>query len=46
MCTDGVCRTEKQYNKWLHHLQELAMNEPEDLTDEEFEALEREGLIY
>ena len=46
MCTDGVQRTEKQYDEWLYNLQELAMNEPKDLTDAEFKALEKEGLIY
>ena len=38
--------TEKQYDEWLYNLQELAMNEPKDLTDAEFKALEKEGLIY
>lgn len=46
MCTDGVKRTEKQYGEWLYNLQEIAMSEPKDLTDAEFEALEKEGLIY
>lgn len=46
MCTDGIKRTEKQYGKWLHNLQELAMLEPDDLTKEELEALEQEGLYY
>ena len=46
MCTDGVRRTEKQYDEWLYNLQELAMSEPQDLTNEEFAALEKEGLIY
>lgn len=46
LCTDGVERTPKQYGKWLTNLQELAENEPGDLTDEEFAALQNEGLIY
>lgn len=46
MCTDGVERTEAQYGKWLTNLQTLAMLEPEDLTDEELEALQNEGLMY
>lgn len=46
MCTDGIRRTEKEYGEWLYNLQELAMNEPDDLTDEELEALQNEGLIY
>lgn len=46
MCCDGVKRTEKQYGEWLYNLQELAMLEPGDLTDEELDALEQEGLLY
>ena len=46
LCTDGVERTRKEYGEWLTNLQELAENEPEDLTEEEVEALQREGLIY
>lgn len=46
LCTDGIERTEKQYGKWLLNLQELAEQEPEDLTDEELEALQQEGLWY
>ena len=46
LCTDGVERTQKEYGEWLTNLQELAENEPEDLTEEEVEALQREGLMY
>ena len=46
MCTDGVSRTKRQYEQWLTNLQELAENEPGDLTDDEYEALQKEGLIY
>jgi len=46
LCTDGIKRTPKQYGEWLTNLQELAENEPEDLTDEELEALQNEGLMY
>jgi len=46
MCTDGVERTYSQYCRWLRNLQDLAEQEPEDLTDEEYEALQNEGLIY
>lgn len=46
LCTDGIERTRKQYGEWLANLQELAELEPEDLTDEEIEALENEGLWY
>lgn len=46
LCVDGVERTPSQYGKWLENLQELAENEPEDLTDDEIEALQKEGLWY
>ena len=46
MCTDGISRTEHQYGMWLRNLQELAENEPGDLTEEEIEALQLEGLWY
>lgn len=46
LCTDGVERTPSQYGKWLANLQELAELEPEDLTSEELQALQNEGLIY
>lgn len=46
MCTDGVERTPSQYGKWLKNLQDLAEQEPGDLTDEELEALQNEGLMY
>lgn len=46
MCTDGIERTKTQYGKWLLNLQELAMLEPDDLTNEEWEALQNEGLMY
>lgn len=45
-CTDGVKRTHKEYIAWLANLQDLAILEPEDLTCEEWLALEKEGLIY
>ena len=45
-CVDGVERTQKEYGEWLYNLQELALNEPNDLTDDEWLALEQEGLIY
>lgn len=46
MCTDGVRRTPTQYGEWLKNLQDLAEQEPEDLTNEELEALQLEGLWY
>lgn len=46
MCTDGVERTQHQYEEWLTNLQDLAEQEPGDLTDEELEALQNEGLMY
>lgn len=46
MCTDGVKRTQDEYEEWLTNLQELAENEPEDLTDDELRALQDEGLWY
>lgn len=46
MCTDGIERTQHQYEQWLTNLQELAELEPEDLTNEELEALQLEGLMY
>lgn len=46
LCTDGVERTQRQYERWLANLQELAELEPNDLTDEELEALQMEGLWY
>lgn len=46
LCTDGIRRTEAQYEEWLENLQELAELEPDDLTDEEIEALQNEGLWY
>lgn len=46
MCTDGVKRTQREYETWLYNLQELAELEPEDLTNEELEALQQEGLWY
>lgn len=45
LCTDGIERTEKQYAEWLYNLQELALVEPDDLTSEEWLALEKEGLV-
>lgn len=45
-CEDGVMRTEKQYGEWLMNLQELYEEEPNDLTEEEFTALQNNGLIY
>ena len=44
-CADGVLRTPKQYGEWLANLQELAELEPNDLTEQEYLALENEGLI-
>lgn len=46
LCTDGVERTPSQYGRWLKNLQDLAEQEPGDLTDEEVEALQLEGLWY
>ena len=46
MCTDGVARTPSQYSEWLQNLQDLAEQEPGDLTSEEVEALQLEGLWY
>lgn len=46
MCTDGEQRTEAEYGEWLANLQEVAEQEPNDLTNEEYEALQKEGLIY
>lgn len=46
VCTDEVKRTQHQYEEWLTNLQDLAEQEPDDLTDEEYQALELEGLIY
>ena len=46
MCTDGISRTKHQYEMWLTNLQELAENEPGDLTEEEIEALQLEWLWY
>lgn len=45
-CTDGITRTQREYERWLANLQDLAEQEPGDLTDEEYEALQLEGLIY
>lgn len=45
-CTDGFERTEEEYEEWLTNLQQLAELEPEDLTDDELEALQNEGLWY
>ena len=45
MCTDGMLRTQKQIDEWLDNLRELAYLEPGDLTDEEWAALDNEGLL-
>ena len=45
-CEDGIMRTERQYEQWLAHLQDLYEQEPNDLTDEEFTALQNSGLLY
>lgn len=46
LCTDGVSRTYDEYTAWLTNLQELAETEPNDLTNEEIQALQNEGLWY
>lgn len=46
LCVDGIKRTEREYDEWLYALQEMAVNEPQDLTNEEIEALAKEGLWY
>lgn len=46
LCTDGVVRTEAEYGEWLKNLQELAEIEPGDLTNDEIEALTKEGLLW
>jgi len=46
MCTDGVERTPSQYDKWLRNLQDLAEQEPGDLTGDELKALQDAGLLY
>lgn len=46
LCVDGVERTQREYGIWLKNLQDLAEQEPGDLTSEEIEALQLEGLWY
>lgn len=46
LCTDGIKRTEEEYTEWLYNLQEVADENPDKLTDEEFDALQKEGLVY
>ena len=46
ICADGVERTQREYGLWLANLQDIAEEEPDDLTNEEIEALQLEGLWY
>ena len=46
LCTDGVERTTREYHCWLKNLQDLAEQEPGDLTNDELQALQNEGLWY
>ena len=46
LCVDGIERTQKKYEQWLFNLQEMLEIEPNDLTNVEWLALEKEGLIY
>ena len=46
LCTDGVKRTPREYGRWLKNLQDLAEQEPGDLTNDELQALQNEGLWY
>ena len=46
LCEDGIERTYNQYCRWLKNLQDLAEEEPNDLTSEELEALQNAGLWY
>jgi len=44
-CTDGKYRSAQEYQAWIANLQELAEQEPNDLTEAERKALEKEGLL-
>ena len=45
-CVDGLIRTEQEYYSWIRNLGELAMQEPQDLTDTEQKALLLEGWQF
>lgn len=46
LCLDGIKRTYADYCEWLANLQELAEEKPELLTEEEYTALQNEGLYF